>query len=29
MLPLPGGEVVYSYAAFGSRGALPWAGLGS
>ena len=29
MLPLPGGEVVYSYAAFGSRGASPagWAGI--
>ena len=29
MLPLPGGEVVYSYAAFGSRGgfAVGWAGI--
>ena len=29
MLPLPGGEVVYSYAAFGSRGASPWGGRAS
>ena len=27
MLPLPGGEVVYSYAAFGSRGGMGMASM--